>query len=133
VGKWGVYYARNYALWMQQANALLMPLPPHLSEETMYVSVSHVCKRPKTTKLPHPNGDVDNYLKGTLDAITKAQLVWHDDKQIKTVFADKRFVTGSEEPHTFVRVGLTLGVLWLAEPIVQGEDIYERADRVTMP
>lgn len=47
---------------------------------------------PKQPSNVWPIGDVDNYMKSPLDAITKAEIWWQDDVQIVGAFAIKRFV-----------------------------------------
>lgn len=46
---------------------------------------------PKTTKRDWPRGDVDNYVKGPLDSMTKHQGFWKDDDQIVFLKATKVF------------------------------------------
>ena len=60
--------------------------------------------RPKTTKLSSPRGDVDNYVKGALDAATKAGL-WSDDGRIETLIVTKRWAKPGEEPGVLLTVG----------------------------
>ena len=97
VTKWGTYYAKTYKNWMKEAHDLIpqagAPWDGHLS-----VMILFVVKKPKTTKRTNPRGDIDNYLKGILDAMTKRGY-WHDDDQITTINANKRFANEGEEPH----------------------------------
>ena len=63
-----------------------------------------VAPRPKATKFESPSGDVDNFAKGTLDALTTAG-VWLDDRQIEFLIISKRWVEPGEEPHVNVNIG----------------------------
>jgi hypothetical protein len=97
-----------------------------------------VVLRPKTGKLPSPLGDVDNYVKAPLDAITHGQLLWHDDKQVVTLLATKRYAIGGEQPHTYVKAATSLLGLWLdlgqkllAEPT--GDDVYDLPAAMRVP
>lgn len=54
-------------------------------------------KRPKTTKLPHPKPDVDNFAKGVLDAMTQAEL-WSDDTLVRRLHVSKQW--GDEDSIT---------------------------------
>ncbi len=125
IGKWGTYYPRTYATWMLEVRDMLAPFKAKPTDEDIYLSCTHVCRKPKTSKLGRPHGDFDNYLKGSVDAVTKAQLIWEDDKQVVWNVNAKRFVIGDEHPHVHIRAGLTLGVLWLAEPTLTGFDVYD--------
>ena len=58
--------------------------------------VEHVCikivfsfKKPKTSKLTIPRGDIDNYCKSVLDALNG--VVWADDKNVCVLMARKKF------------------------------------------
>lgn len=95
----GVYYLKTYSTWMKQA-ALYLPKGEPVFTGPVAVAVQHFVKRPKTTKLSAPRGDVDNYLKATLDAITKCGAAWSDDDQVVTLIGTKRFTV--EEPRTEV-------------------------------
>lgn len=46
--------------------------------------------RPKTTKLPHPKPDVDNYAKAVLDAMTDAG-IWANDSQVAFLVIQKEW------------------------------------------
>lgn len=54
------------------------------------VTISATLKRPKTTKLPHPKPDVDNFAKGVLDAMTKAG-IWTDDTLVRVLHVGKQW------------------------------------------
>ena len=62
------------------------------------VRLDLVAVRPKTTKRDNPRGDIDNYIKAVLDALTKKGY-WIDDDQIITIEADKRWPEPKEDPH----------------------------------
>lgn len=66
--------------------------------------VEIICQRPKTTKLSHPRGDVDNFVKGALDAATKAG-VWGDDTQVIALGVTKRWTEGDEAPGIIFTTG----------------------------
>lgn len=50
--------------------------------------------KPKTSKLPFPKPDVDNYAKSVLDAMTDAG-VWHDDTQVQELRVNKQWADPS--------------------------------------
>ncbi len=51
---------------------------------------------PKRTILAVPAPDADNLAKSPLDAITKTQRVWVDDKQVGYLFTSKRWAADGE-------------------------------------
>jgi hypothetical protein len=120
---------------MAEADQLLRPLAEGASpsQEDIHVAVHTVGLKPKTGKLPHPRGDTDNYAKAALDALTKAQLIWSDDKQIVTMHATKRYAIGGEEAHTFIRASLSMGAVWLADPLEGEDDIYDLPPSMRVP
>lgn len=63
------------------------------------VTVEVFVARPKTTKLPHPKPDVDNYAKAILDAITKDGRFWTDDSQVQRLIVGKSWTTGDPAIH----------------------------------
>ncbi|KGK67060.1 RusA family crossover junction endodeoxyribonuclease [Xanthomonas citri] len=108
VTRWGTYHLKTYKTWLEAAGKYLKGLS-HVAgqgirpDTPLIVVAEFVCRKPKTTKLLTPKGDIDNYLKAPLDAITHAGL-WGDDKWITTVVATKRFQEPGEEPHTALSV-----------------------------
>jgi len=101
VTRWGTYYGKAYKAWKAQAERFI----PHgglcLDAATpLKIMLEFIVQRPKTSKLALPKGDIDNYAKGPLDALTKAGGYWHDDRQVKTLIASKRFAIKAEKPCT---------------------------------
>lgn len=99
VGRWGAYYGKAYGTWLPAAREYAESAwdggrfePDVLLDVSLEIWVA----RPKShygtgknanrvkpgqeTKYPTPNGDVDNYAKGPLDAL--AGVAYYDDKQI---------------------------------------------------
>ena len=61
------------------------------------IDIEFICKRPKNPSNDYPVGDVDNYLKGPLDAITTVGMLWHDDIQIIKLSGTKRYQKPKED------------------------------------
>ena len=100
VSRWGTYYSKTYATWKAEAETLLGTSPEFETAGPVMVIVENVCKRPAKAANPYPNPDVDNFAKAALDAVTKSQLIWKDDKQITELYVSKRYARKDEEPHT---------------------------------
>lgn len=105
VTKWGTYHTKTYKNWLEAAGRYLKTVTAHIPQGKLLVVATFVCHRPKTTKLVTPKGDIDNYLKAPLDAITHAGL-WDDDKWITTIVGHKRFQEPGEDAHTALQVYL---------------------------
>lgn len=81
---------------MVQAAAALKGLeakafdPDKLFQVAIHV---HITKA-RTSKLLTPLGDLDNYAKGVLDAITKDGRWWTDDKLVSHLVVEKSFAVG---------------------------------------
>lgn len=102
VSKWGTHYLKTYAKWKKQATLYLPDHDPVFPTEPLVVLANHFIQRARTSRLSWPRGDVDNYLKATLDAITKAEAIWSDDDQVLAVLSTKQFV--QEAPRTEIIV-----------------------------
>jgi len=61
------------------------------------VEIEFICKRPKNPSNKYPVGDIDNYLKGPLDAITKAEMFWVEDIQVISLKGTKRYQKPKED------------------------------------
>lgn len=98
----GVYYGKRYTEWREFAERYL-PRVEKTYEGMIHVEMEIVCSPPKTVKRSHPRGDIDNYIKAMLDAMTgtkdNPKGYWLDDDQIVSMYAMKRFTLEGEEPY----------------------------------
>lgn len=101
VTRWGTYIAKPYKGWLAAAAKYLKTVNVTIPEGHLRVHVEIVCTKARTSKLTTPKGDIDNYVKAPLDAITHAKL-WNDDKWVTELEARKRFAIPSESAHTRV-------------------------------
>ncbi|HEY0623154.1 RusA family crossover junction endodeoxyribonuclease [Sphingomonas sp.] len=76
------YSPKEYQEWQKEMLEALKAVPAVRFDGPVAVEVACFVKRPKTTKLPAPRSDTDNYGKGPLDVITKDGRFWHDDSQV---------------------------------------------------
>lgn len=103
VTQWGTYHAKPYKAWLAEAGKHLAAETYRAPEGHLIVKVEVVCTRAKTSKLTTPKGDVDNYAKAILDALTHAG-VWSDDKWIVKLTVVKRFADPGETARTIVEI-----------------------------
>lgn len=100
------YYAGKYKDFLAEA-------PTAIPESTVYfekgtpveVCIDFRLPRPQKPANPYPVGDVDNYCKSILDAITKNGTYWKDDAQIVYMTVAKRYVEEGEEPGHTITIG----------------------------
>jgi Holliday junction resolvase RusA-like endonuclease len=102
VSKWGTYYAKNYAGWLKAAAKALEGEPSCPTDAPLVVFVEQIVEKARTSSLTYPRGDIDNFVKGPLDAITKSEKLWVDDNQVVGLIAFKRFAENGEAPGTSV-------------------------------
>lgn len=95
------YYPRPYTIWQVEAAELLAPHAPEVPlEGPLMLEVTFYVERPRTSKLLVPKGDVDNYVKSLMDALTKAEF-WNDDSQVAYLVAKKQWAVGRRDGITF--------------------------------
>ena len=103
IGKYGAYYPKTYANWKYAATDMLEPhrMAEPYSHATR-VDLLCVISKPKNPARLWPRGDVDNYAKAVLDAITSSGTYWYDDVCITRLDVTKRYVEPGEEPHIMI-------------------------------
>lgn len=97
-----IYSPKEYKDWQTAAAAALKGVPAFPLDGPCTVSITCEVVRPKTTKLPAPKPDVDNYAKGVLDAITKDGRFWNDDSQVVGLWVRKQWTTGEPGIHVSI-------------------------------
>lgn len=103
VTRWGTYHAKPYKNWLTEAGKYLQTVSYVAPEGHLTVAVEIICTRARTSKLSTPKGDVDNYAKAALDAITHAG-IWSDDKWVVHLTVSKRFAEPGESARTEVHI-----------------------------
>lgn len=97
VTKYGTYFGKPYTVFRQTAQPYANAYkdrPPIQGPVVILIEI--VCTKPKTGKLLHPRGDVDNYVKGVMDIMTKSNNFWKDDVQVVSLYAYKRYTQPPE-------------------------------------
>ena len=92
------YYTGKYKVFTAVAPTAI-PKSSHYFEKGSPVEVSIVffMRSPKKPANSYPVGDIDNYVKSILDAITKNGTYWHDDAQVIALTATKQYGIPDEE------------------------------------
>ena len=85
------YYPAAYAQWKAKF-AELVDGPDEPLDGPLSLTIRNFVKKPRTSKLDHPVGDVDNYAKSVMDALTQLGF-WHDDKQVISLLVTKEFTS----------------------------------------
>lgn len=97
------YYPSDYKKWLETFQSLFSEQAVPYFDAPVKVAAEFVVKKPKTTKLSTPKGDIDNYAKSLFDGLTKVNL-WKDDVLISSALLTKRFAQPEEEPHISLHV-----------------------------
>lgn len=101
VSRWGTYYSKTYATWRKAAEEIMQDFDSGERLTGPLVVITESLVRPaKSTKLSYPRGDVDNFIKGPLDVMTKSTDAWDDDNQVVASLSVKRFIEDDEEEGT---------------------------------
>jgi Holliday junction resolvase RusA-like endonuclease len=106
IGRNRVFPGKLYAAFQAECVKQLSQwtnLKPAL-EGPLVVAMEFVCTRPKTSKREWPRGDVDNLLKGPMDALTKIG-AWHDDDQVQVAYPTKRYARPGEAAGVNIVIG----------------------------
>jgi Holliday junction resolvase RusA-like endonuclease len=103
VTRWGAYYVGPYKDFktkvMELCNSMtLVPLVGELS-----VDIEIFKKKPKSSKLTLPRGDVDNFAKAVLDSMNG--ILWEDDSQIKSLYVTKDWAPLDSNGYFVVSLG----------------------------
>lgn len=107
VSGFGAYYSKNYTTYRKEVHKFLKEIKdkyPIDSKSKFVVDVEFICYKPKRPSNNYPRGDVDNYLKSPLDAITYAEMIWDDDIQIVELHGYKRYQREGEEYGTKIKI-----------------------------
>ena len=112
IGKFASFYMpRPYVVWKEQVaeyvRSQVVKPDDDVFEGPVRVHIENIVTPPKTTKLPFPSPDIDNYMKSVLDALTESGVVWKDDRQAFFVNSIKRWASPGEAAG--IRVVLTYG------------------------
>jgi Holliday junction resolvase RusA-like endonuclease len=91
------YMPASYKAYQKAIAAQLPQVDVPLSGE-LDITILFVCKPIAKSKFSTPMGDVDNFSKGLMDALTDEGW-WEDDRQVMSLFVQKRFPEADEEPH----------------------------------
>lgn len=100
VTRFGTYFSETYTTFRNETYRYLDKIKhkhPKKDKIAFQVSIQFICKRPTKPSNEYPVGDVDNYLKGPLDALTKAGMFWEDDIQVISLTGTKRYARQDEE------------------------------------
>ena len=95
------YYAGRYKEFLQETGPLAVELALREANsfdfrlpiaEDVEMDIVFLVRKPKTSKLSTPKGDVDNYAKATLD-LAQSTGILADDKYVSILHLEKKFTT----------------------------------------
>jgi Holliday junction resolvase RusA-like endonuclease len=117
VSRWGTYYPKTYRAFRTAMELVVRKLfagrQPMVGPLVVILNV--FVRKPKTSKLLYPIGDVDNYAKAYLDSLNGH--AWHDDKQVISLTVTKDF---TDETHGWADLQIK-AAKETAMPKVQGK------------
>lgn len=93
----GVGYGKKYTEFMEKSVGPCNSFCGDKTSKPVAAFIEHVVARPKKPKKPYPNGDIDNYDKGPMDAMVKSKLFFEDDVQVVFLISVKRYQKENEE------------------------------------
>lgn len=105
-----VYTDPGYRAWQELALPLLKAVGPPFAMTAdqrklpVRITVAALFRKPKTSKLSAPRGDLDNIQKGLWDTMTKAGHWWVDDNQIVDSYTTKAWAEEGDPEGYRVRV-----------------------------
>lgn len=103
----GGYYPKRYREYRDRVAGLLKAagkLPHYTKEQPVWVASFFIAERPKKPANDYPVGDIDNYEKAILDALTDVDVLV-DDVQVVATQATKRYAEpGKEKPRVEVYI-----------------------------
>ncbi len=104
VGRWGVFYSKTYKEYRNVLAEKIKAARRSFGESPVAVLMEFVVQPAKTTKRKWPRGDVDNFEKAVLDALTQHAKIWKDDDQVLISVTAKRYAEPGEKPGTHITV-----------------------------
>jgi Holliday junction resolvase RusA-like endonuclease len=106
VGRWGAYYPAKYVKWRKSFTDILRRVVEDhkIQTQTGLVKVHLTClaTKPKTSKLPCPRPDVDNFAKSVLDASNG--VLWADDSLITDLSVIKAWSPPTCSPQIIIQI-----------------------------
>ena len=105
VTRWGTYYGKRYEKFRTDMRQALQFTKLSPLSGDLWIELEFIVPPPKTVKRTTPRGDIDNYVKGPMDSMTKHEGFWNDDDQIVHLEASKRYQKKDEKYGIKIRYG----------------------------